>query len=92
MTGAETIDPDDIGKNGTSPFTVATDPPDSTIAGAPDCSNPNWTESIDDLAFTSATITVEQPPGTVVLVVECDFDPATDDGIVPDNTVSCTST
>jgi hypothetical protein len=42
------------------------------------------------LAFTSATITVEQPAGTVVLVVECTIDPPSSDGVVPKQDVSCT--
>jgi hypothetical protein len=56
-----------------TPFNVTTQPPVSPIPGAPDCPNPNWTETITDLAFTSATITVEQPPGMVVLTISCTF-------------------
>ncbi len=89
VTGSQSIPASEI-KNGTTPFSVATTPPDPIIPGAPDCSNSNWTESIDDLAFTSATITVEQPVGTLVLTVVCTFDPATSDGVVPGGTVSCT--
>ncbi len=90
VTGSQAIPGSEI-KNGTTPFSVTTQAPDPTIAGAPDCPNPNWTESIDDLAFTSATITVEQPVGTLVLTVVCTFNPHTSDGSVPGGTVSCTS-
>jgi hypothetical protein len=69
-------------KNGTTPFAVSTEAPVTPIAGAPDCPNTGWTEAITDMAFTSATITVEQPPGTVVLTVSCSFSPATSDGDV----------
>jgi hypothetical protein len=78
-------------KNGTTPFSVVTVAPDPTIPGAPDCPNSNWTETIEDLAFSSAVITVEQPPGITVLTVTCAISPATSDGSVPRATVSCTS-
>src|SRR6266508_4937099 len=74
VTGSQAIPAAEI-KNGTTPFGVVTVAPDPVIAGAPDCPNPNWTETIDDLAFTDAVITVEQPPGTVVLTVTCTIDP-----------------
>jgi hypothetical protein len=76
-------------KNGKTPFNVVTEEPDTPIAGAPGCPNTNWTESIDDLAFTSATIIVEQPAGTVVLTLDCTFDPPTTDGRVPAGNVVC---
>jgi len=76
-------------KNGNAPFNVTTNPPDPTIAGAPDCPNSRWTEAIEDLKFTSATIRVEQPPGTTVLTVACTFSQPTSDGIVPKANVSC---
>jgi hypothetical protein len=63
--------------------------PDPIIPGAPECPNPNWTEEITDLSFTSATITVEQPPGTVVLTVTCSFSAPTANGAVPGGNVSC---
>ena len=63
----------------------------STIAGAPDCPNPQWTEAISDLAFTSAVITIQQPPGTTVLTVSCTFSPPTSNGPVPGGSVSCSS-
>ena len=91
VTGSVAI-PEEEFKNGNTPFSVTTIAPDPIIPGAPDCPNPNWTETIDDLAFTSATITVEQPVGTVVLVVECTIDPPSADGLVPKADVSCTQT
>jgi len=90
LTGTQVIPASEI-KNGTTPFSVRTESAPSTIAGAPDCPNPTWTESIDDVAFTSATITIEQPIGTVVLTVFCTFSPPTSDGSVANGTVSCTS-
>ena len=90
VTGSQAIPASEI-KNGTTPFNVTTTAPPSIIAGAPDCANPNWTESIDDLLFTSAVITVEQPPGTVVLTVTCNFSPRTSNGPVPSGTVTCTT-
>lgn len=89
VTGSQAIPASEI-KNGTTPFSVDTQAPDPIIAGAPGCPNDNWTERIEDLAFTSAVITVEQPPGTTVLTVSCTIDPASSDGSVPGGTVSCT--
>jgi hypothetical protein len=89
VTGSVSIPAPEV-KNGNTPFSVTTIAPAPTIAGAPDCPNPNWTESIDDLAFTSATITVEQPPGTVVLTITCTISPPTSDGDVSKQDVSCT--
>jgi hypothetical protein len=88
VSGGEAIPASEL-KNGNTPFDVTTNPPPSTIAGAPDCPNPQWTEAITDLAFTSATITVEQPVGTVVFTLVCTFNPPTADGKVPAGTVSC---
>jgi hypothetical protein len=90
VTGTEAIPAGEI-KNGNTPFDVETVAPAATIAGAPGCPNPNWIETIEDLAFTSATITVEQPPGTRVLTVTCTFSSPTTDGTVPASNVSCTS-
>lgn len=89
VTGSQAIPESEI-KNGNTPFAVETTPPVSPIAGAPDCPNPNWTEEITDLAFTTATITVEQPPGTLVLTVSCTFGSPTANGPVPGGNVSCT--
>ena len=89
VTGSQAIPAAEI-KNGNTPFSVVTVAPDPIIAGAPDCPNPNWVEAIEDLAFTSAVITVEQPPGTTVLTVTCSISPASSDGSVPGAAVSCT--
>lgn len=92
VSGSEAIPAGAI-KNGNVAFDVTTNPPPSTIAGAPDCPNPNWTESIDDLLFTSATIVVRQPDtngtGPVVFTVNCTFTPHTSNGPVPSGNVSC---
>jgi hypothetical protein len=88
VTGSEAIPKGEI-KNGTTPFAVTTVAPDATVAGAPGCPNGNWTESIDDLAFTSATITVQQA-GTTVLTIYCTIDPPSADGAIPKGDVSCT--
>jgi hypothetical protein len=77
-------------KNGNVSFTIETAPPVSPIPGAPGCPNPNWIETITDLSFTSAVITIEQPAGTVVLTVNCTFTAATSNGAVPTGDVSCT--
>ncbi len=90
VTGSEPIPKSEI-KNGNTPFAVTTQSPTTPVPGAPDCSNPNWIEDITDMAFTSATITVEQPPGTVVLTVSCTFSSPTSDGSVPGSDVTCTS-
>ena len=90
VTGVQEIPKGEI-KNGNTPFDVFTVAPDPIIPGAPDCPNPNWTESIDDLAFTSATIRVYQPAGYLVLTVSCTFSPPTSDGPVHRNDVDCSS-
>jgi len=90
VTGSESIPASEL-KNGNTPFSVMTNAPATPIAGAPDCPNPNWSEDITDMAFTRATITVEQPAGTLVLTVACTFGSATTNGTVPAGNVGCTS-
>jgi len=88
VTGSQAIPAEKI-KNGTVGFSVATVSPENPIPGAPDCPNSSWTEMIQDVSFFEGTVTVEQPPGTVVLVVECEISPASDDGSIPAGDVSC---
>ena len=72
VSGAESIPADRI-ENGNLSFSVTTVAPETPIPGAPDCPNPNWDEFIEDLIFTSATITVEQPAGNVVFTYSTDL-------------------
>jgi hypothetical protein len=89
VTGSVAIPASEI-KNGNTPFSVTTNGPTTPIPGAPGCPNPNWSENITDLAFTSATITIEQPAGVTVLTIgPCSFSPPTSDGAVPKQQVSC---
>ncbi len=90
LTGSQSIPASEV-KNGNVSFNVTTQGPVSPVPGAPDCPNPQWTETITDVAFTSATITVEQPAGTVVLTVSCSFSQPTRNGAVSGGNVSCTS-
>ena len=90
VSGSQSI-PDSEIKNGNTAFNVTTEAPVSPIPGAPGCPNANWTQTITDLAFTSATITVEQPAGNVVLIVECTFSEPTTNGAVPSRNVTCES-
>jgi hypothetical protein len=90
VSGGQAIPASEV-KNGNVSFNVTTQPPTTPIPGAPDCPNPQWTEAITNLSFTSAVITVEQPPGTVVLTVSCTFSSPTSNGSVPGSNVTCTS-
>jgi hypothetical protein len=90
VSGSQSIPAEEI-KNGNTPFNVTTVAPVTPIPGAPDCPNPNWQEDIADLSFTTATITVEQPAGTLVLTVNCTFSEPTTNGAVPRQNVTCTS-
>jgi hypothetical protein len=90
VSGSQSIPASEI-KNGNVAFNVTTIAPVTPIPGAPGCPNPNWTQDITDLSFTGATITVEQPAGTVVLTVQCTFTEPTTNGAVPGRNVSCTS-
>jgi hypothetical protein len=97
VTGSTAVPAGDI-KNGNVTIRTRTDPPVTPVAGAPDCPNPNWTENITNMAFTSATITLFQDsnengifdPGELVLTVNCTFDPPTSDGLVPESGFTCT--
>jgi hypothetical protein len=91
LTGTEAIPAEEI-KNGNLAFSVTTEPPENPIPGAPDCPNPRWTETITDIAFTSAVLTVEQPAGTVVLRADCTFVSPTRNGRVSSQNVRCTIT
>jgi hypothetical protein len=92
VTGAIGIPEDEV-KNGWTPFGVETVnpfPDGAEIVGAPDCPNVLWTERVEDIAFKTATIIVEQPVGTTVLTVVCTIDPPTVDGPVDKKDVECT--
>jgi len=91
VTGSASLPASEI-DNGNVTFSVETEAPAAEVtAGAPDCPGSSWTETITDMAFTSATITVEQPAGTLVLTVSCTFSQPTKNGLVPNGQVSCTS-
>lgn len=89
VSGSQSIPAEEI-KNGNVAFNVTTETPVTPIPGAPDCPNPNWTEDITDLSFTSATITVEQG-GVIVLTVSCTFSAQTTNGAIGGADVTCTS-
>jgi hypothetical protein len=67
------------------------------IPGAPGCPNPNCTEAITDIAFTSATIKLSQDQDangtfeTLVLTVNRAFSPPTSNGAVPTSGFTCTT-
>jgi len=94
-SGGTAVPQSDI-KNGNVTITTVTDPPVTPIPGAPGCPNPNWTEDITDIAFTSATIELSQDQDangsfeTLVLTVNCTFSPPTSDGSVPSSGFTCT--
>jgi hypothetical protein len=87
LGGTQAIPASDI-KNGTLSFGLQTGAPPSPVEGAPECPSGSWTEIITDVAFTSAHITMQQN-GATVLDVTCTFSPATSNGAVPANTVTC---
>ena len=71
VTGATAL-PDANGTNGSRPFSVTSNPPTQPTSGkAGGCPNNSWTATIDDLAFTSATLTFQQPDknGNLVTVL-----------------------
>jgi hypothetical protein len=68
--------PDGNGTNGSRPFSVTTNPPSQPTSGkAGGCPNNTWTAHIDDLCFTSATLTFQQPDknGNLVTVLTKTF-------------------
>jgi hypothetical protein len=97
-TSGGTAVPKEEIKNGNVTITTTTGAPVTPIPGAPGCPNSNWTETIDDIAFTSATITLSQNQDTtdpdfetLVLTVNCTFSPPTSDGSVPTSGFTCTT-
>jgi len=71
LTGTTGV-PDTGSKNGSRPFSVTTTPPTQpTDASDAGCPNDSWTAHIDDLCFTSATLTFQQPDknGNLVTVL-----------------------
>jgi hypothetical protein len=96
VMGSESIPASEV-KNGNVTFNVTTEKPPTTISpflpnGQPNpqfgCPNPNWTETVTDLQFKDATITVEQG-GIIVFTDTCTFSPSTSNGPVPNSTVTC---
>jgi hypothetical protein len=88
LVGTQSIPREEL-RNGSFYFDLITQEPERIVAGAPDCPNARWTETITDVAFTSATLTLEQPAGQPVLSVECLFSLPTHDGPLAVGTVSC---
>jgi hypothetical protein len=97
VTGATAVPAGDI-KNGNVTISTTTAAPTTPIPGAPDCPNSQWTETITDMAFTSATITLSQDlnedgdfndAGELVLTVVCTFSSPTTNGSVPSSNVTC---
>jgi hypothetical protein len=98
VPGSTAVPKSDI-KNGNVTIATTTNAPVTPILGAPDCPNPQWTENITDMAFTSATITLFQDSnengtfedGELVLTVNCTFSPPTSNGPVPRSGFTCTT-
>jgi hypothetical protein len=86
LTGTQVIPETEV-KNGNTPFDVSTTTPQSPIPGAPDCPNRKWTETITDVSFTTATLTVTQG-GVIVFQQTYTFSPPTSNGAVPGGQVS----
>ena len=65
VTATQTVLAEEI-KNGTTPYRLTTAGPAQPTAAQAGCPNGNWTAEINDVVFSSATISVEQG-GAVVL-------------------------
>jgi hypothetical protein len=95
-SGGTAVPAEDI-KNGNVTISTTTGAPVTPIPGAPGCPNPNWTEAITDIAFTSATIKLSQDQDangtfeTLVLTVNRAFSPPTSNGAVPTSGFTCTT-
>ena len=98
LVGETPIAAGDI-KNGNVTISTRTAEPVTPVPGAPGCPNPNWTEEITDVSFTSATIKLFQDsnengmfedPAELVLTVNCTFSPPTSNGAVPRGGFTCT--
>jgi hypothetical protein len=97
VSGATAVPADEI-KNGNVTIATTTSPPTTPIPGAEDCPNPQWTETITDMAFTSAKITLFQDldddgipdSGELVLTLSCTFNSPTSNGPVPSSNFTCT--
>jgi len=98
-TGTLTVPSSDL-KNGRVQISVTsfTSPLVFEKAGAPDCANPGWTQTvtITDVAWTSAAVAVTQDTNNngffeeaAALSAACTFSPATSNGAVPVANVSC---
>jgi len=68
-------------KNGTVTISVTTEPPAQPTAQQAGCPNNNWSATITDVAFTSASLSISQN-GQVVLTASCTFSPPTTNGSV----------
>lgn len=92
LTGVTPAGSCTLNSPGTFTCSVSTTGPTSPVSGAPDCPNRKWTETVTGVAFTSATIKIfaTSTSTTPVATQSCGFSPATSDGAVPSNTVSCT--
>jgi len=70
LSGVQSI-PGSAIKNGNVSFNVSTGTPQTPVPGAPECPNPQWTENITDVVFSSATITVYQPCDDTTAPISC---------------------
>lgn len=91
LVGSTPVPAGDI-KNGNVTITTSTAAPTSPVPGSPGCPNSSWTETITDVAFTSATLQLWQDQNasdgqfgrweTLVLTATCTFNPPTSNGNV----------